>query len=295
VLQRFRRQPRRSEAGAAPAARSGRASAGRGHRSTPIAAIDRVGPGPRERIVRARSTALAPLARRSRLTGDVGHAARASNVFRNEKPLVVAGLAAIRSERVLFAFASHPSNTADGQLRRARHGAALTDGRRGRLEWRGRLKSRRLPSLWSGLRWSWLWLSTRHARRGLARGRNDHELAVLCHGVLVFLAKVSSLDQEVDAGRVHRSAGALPLLTHLEVVKGDRAGVLLPAKDELGLFLAAGLLTPHWHRDGHQNGHDSEHHQQRRHRVPLLVFLPGDFVPRSPLTRSTSPARALTP
>jgi hypothetical protein len=101
--------------------------------------------------------------------------------------------------------------------------------------------------------------------RNSGRNRNDLEVAA-GDRVLVFLSKEALLHEEVDRGR--EVSGA-----HLPLIQVHGARVLLAAKDELGFLLALHFVAPHRHRDGHQDHHDPEAHEQRGHGVSALVAL----------------------
>jgi hypothetical protein len=107
------------------------------------------------------------------------------------------------------------------------------------------------------------------AGRLLARD-DQQELAVLRHRVFVFLPEIPPLDEHVDARR-QRQATAPAQLTHLEVVEGNRAGVLFASEYEFSFLLSTGLLAPHGHRDRHQDRHDRERDEQSRHGVTPRV------------------------
>ena len=98
--------------------------------------------------------------------------------------------------------------------------------------------------------------------------RDDLELPVLGHRILIFLAQESLLDEDVDAlGEVARA--------HLSLEVVDGPGVLLSAENELRFLLPLRLVPPDRHRHGHQQHHDGEADQQRRHGIsPLTVLTP---------------------
>jgi hypothetical protein len=187
-------------------------------------------------------------------------AAWTGNDVERERPLVVSRRAAIRTERCLGALAPHAHDsahdrpTAAGLRRPERRRRRETSSRRTLL------RRRRLPSSLA-LR--------RNPRLILRRHRNDDELSVLRHRILVFLAKEPAVDQRVDTGweRVR-------LLGVLATEERDGARVLLAAEHQLGFLFAPRLLTPYRHGNRHQNGHDGQHDEQRGHGVTLLVTSP---------------------
>ncbi len=216
-------------------------------------------------------------------------AARNRQIRKNEQPLVVAGLAAIRSQGVLFALADHPRDSADrnltalrlierrrpeAELAAWRVGAAA--GRRGLLSAptvlcsaRRRLSRRRLSG--TGLTKVRPRRARPVSRTGLPRGnrahcRHERKFPILCHGVLVLLAKIAAFDQCFNAGRID-----VPGLLILPTVEGDSAGVLFAPEHELGFLLSTRFLTPDRHRDRHQDGHNGQRYQQGRHRVTPLA------------------------
>jgi hypothetical protein len=99
-----------------------------------------------------------------------------------------------------------------------------------------------------------------------ASDRDDLELSILGHRVLVFLPEESLLNQDVDARREVTGA-------HLALVVVDRPRVLLAPENELGFLLALRLVTPDGHRHGHQQHHHADADQQRRHRISALAVL----------------------
>ena len=99
--------------------------------------------------------------------------------------------------------------------------------------------------------------------RDCACGRNDVEVLVRDR-VLVLLPEIPPLDEHVDAGR--QGLGAA-------LEEANRADVLLPAPDELLFLLAAGVVPPHRHRDGHQDRHHRHRDEQRRHRIAAASAL----------------------
>jgi hypothetical protein len=100
------------------------------------------------------------------------------------------------------------------------------------------------------------------ALAGNRTGGGDRQEVLAGDGIFEFLADVTSLDQQIDAG----GQGL-----RFRLVQPNSADVLLAAEDELGFLLALSLVTPHGHRDGHQHRHDRERHEQRRHRVTGLA------------------------
>jgi hypothetical protein len=212
------------------------------------------GPGPASR--RVRPSWRARLAAR----GAAGlHASRPWNVVEGERPLVVSRRATIRTERGLLTLAADALNAANreaGLRTRARLNGSRSSGRLIRAGW-----SAGAGGCLARTRNSWLSLS----------GGDDHELAVLRHRVLVFLAQESALDQDVNAWWKRDGARLLVL----GPVQSDGAGVLLAAPHELRLFFALCLVAPHGHGDGQQDGQDRKGHQQRRHRVAAFISARG--------------------
>jgi hypothetical protein len=100
------------------------------------------------------------------------------------------------------------------------------------------------------------WCGLRHARR------DELPLAFLGKRILVFLPEVPAFDEHVDVRR--KGAG-------LSLIGGNRARVLIAAKDRFFFLLALGLMSPHRHGDGHEDGHDGHHDEQGRHRVSTLA------------------------
>lgn len=180
-------------------------------------------------------------------------------VDEDERPLVVMVPPLVEANRFFLALAHHAHHAAG-------HGAA-EPGARGRRAGAKpssrRTAAARLRAAGAGLP------ATGAAAAGrlpalagdAAAGRNRDEVFA-GDRVFEFLADVTALDQDVDAGGQRLG---------LRVVEPNRADILLPAEDELGFFLALRLVTPHGHRDRHQHRHHGKRHEQRRHRVACLA------------------------
>lgn len=188
-------------------------------------------------------------------------------VDEDELPFVVMRPALIGPDRFRGALAGDAKNSTlrpSGTLRTERRGWSV-------LGWT-RLSSR--PSLPAAPR-SWCGLTSLPAAPGRWGGLTNLACCSACRaqrdeitvrdGVLVFLAKIVPLDQYVDA------RGQILILC---LIQPDRANVLQAAEDKFFFLLALRLVTPDWHRDRHQDGHDRQHHEQRGHRVAALVETP---------------------
>jgi hypothetical protein len=234
--------------------------------------------------VRTTTTALGTTAGatgKSTSTGAAGLAAAARSagllVHEDERPLVVMVPALVEANRFFLALAHHAHHAAGDRAAEARGltaakptrglAAKPAAGRTGaeNLRTGGAAAGRLRPTRTAGLPGA-----TPAARLGAtlagnaAPGRNRQEVFP-GDRVFEFLADVTPLDQCVETRRQG---------LRLRVVEPNRADVLLPAKHELGFFLALGLVTPHGHRDGHQDRHHGERHEQRRHRVTGLTLTP---------------------
>ena len=187
--------------------------------------------------------------------GRVGRRHGAARTWRDvelEQPLVVTRGAAVGADRGLLALAANSRDAARHLAGRLRRRVAPAWGRS-----KAAACARRSPARLVGACSRY----TRLLRAELQR----QELAVFRHRVLVFLAQEPVLDQKVEArGQCVRQVGVL------EPEEGNRARVLLAAEDELGLFFPLRLVTPDWHRDRQQNGHDGERDEQRRHGISAL-------------------------
>jgi hypothetical protein len=106
---------------------------------------------------------------------------------------------------------------------------------------------------------------------GNAAGGRNWDKVLPGDRVFVLLADVAPLDERVNAGG--QCLG-------LRAVEPNRTDVLLAAEDELGFFLALGLVTPHRHRDGHQDRHHRERDEQRRHCIACLAACFAEAVQR---------------
>jgi hypothetical protein len=112
-------------------------------------------------------------------------------------------------------------------------------------------------------------LASTRGRLGLVQ---DLKFAVRHHWVPVFLAQEFLLEQDVDGWR--------KCSRKLALKQADGAGVLLAAKDELGLAFALHLVSPGRHGDGHQDGHHGQRHEQRGHHITLFVPALSHFLTR---------------
>jgi len=117
----------------------------------------------------------------------------------------------------------------------------------------------------SGLRTRRLTSSDSAGRRDLSGLRRalgpSHEVEIVTgNGILVFLAQEVPLHEGIHVGRQHARTGS-PL------EQPDRTCILLPAKDQFFFLFAPGRLFPDRHGSGHENRHDAQRHEQRRHRV----------------------------
>jgi hypothetical protein len=207
----------------------------------------------------------------STTVGRVGHGHRPARTRRDverERPLVVARRAPVGADRGFRALAAHAHHPAGGRhvrlKRRVVVAAARLSGARSGRPWRRssarRSSARRSSARRSSARRIDSWL--------LASDPYQLELATFGHRVLVLLTKEPALDEGVDTGR-ERVWDVRVLVPE----ERNRPRVLLSAKDELGFFLAAGLVPPDRHRDREQNSHDGERDQQGRHRVSAFRVL----------------------
>jgi hypothetical protein len=190
----------------------------------------------------------------ARYTWPVAHAAE------QEQPLVVVSAASfVEAERRFLAFAPDAHDSAAGSLAAG--------------EWRG--AGRRIAGRWSAQACRWragastaagLLRSRTSLARDSARGKDDVPLSVLGHRVLVFLAKETTLHQNVEAGWIITAA-------HLAHVEIDGACDLLTPEHEFGFLFALRLSAPNRHRDAHHDHHDADADQQCGHRVSALAAL----------------------
>jgi hypothetical protein len=201
-----------------------------------------------------------------------GHAAPAGSahllLLERERPLVVMVPAVEDADRLCLALAAHPEQAAwDGAAWRRPADAGLRAWRSGRGDtgtW-GRATTAGRGGTAAGARRAGLTRRTTLTRLTGCRGR-AHEIEVVVRDrVLVLLAEEMPLDEHIHARREHP---VLPL------EQANRAGVLVPAEDELFFLLALRLLAPHGHRDGHQDRHHRQRHEQRGHRVTSLALTP---------------------
>ena len=163
-----------------------------------------------------------------------------------ERPLVVMVPAEVKPDRFVFALA------ADAHQAAGNHAAAdCAARRRARAIRRGPARRSSAPTP--------LTLLTGRARRA------DVIEVVVRDRIFVLLAEVVPLHEHVDA----RREGAILLLE-----QANRTGVLLSPEDELGFFLPLRLVAPHRQRDGHQDRHHSQRHQQRGHRITARAACP---------------------
>jgi len=217
--------------------------------------------------------------------GRVGHRhgpARPFGDIERESPLVVACLASIRAQRIFGALTADSHDAAPRHRLAARLRESAWVRKSAWLQecpWlRGAAWLREPATLgetaWlrqsasGALRRGSLGGCSRNAGSGLPSDRQDDELAVLRHRVLVFLAQKPALDEHVDARRP-----GIRVVLVLVFEESNRARVLLAAPDELSFLLAASLMPPDRHGDRHQNRHNSQRDQQGGHRVTPLAAL----------------------
>ena len=168
--------------------------------------------------------------------------------------------AVVETNRCLLALADDADNAALGTA----HNSAWTHGPCPRGRHAGRhiraASSARsgaaAPSGLSGL------LRPCHCGAGGLRGRERVEVFA-GDRVLVFLPEKFLRDKHIDI----RGECAHELATE----EFDSPCVLPPSENELGLLLTLGHLFPDWHGNGHQDGHDTQGHDQSRHRVAAIV------------------------
>jgi hypothetical protein len=95
--------------------------------------------------------------------------------------------------------------------------------------------------------------------------RRGQEVEVLAGDrIAVFLSEEVSVDEHVDAGRKHARTRSL-------LKESNGSGVLLTPENELSFFLTLSGLAPRRHDGSHEDGHDAQTDQERRHRVSLLT------------------------
>jgi len=208
------------------------------------------------RLIGTRLTAFRRVTERER-------ASRGWRIAVEKRHLVVSCRTAVRAQRRFGTLAAHTRDTAH-----QRCAATLTaSGGLGTARDLGIHRRRSVAP--RRIRWC---RGLRLTRLLLSPHRYKDPLAILRHGVLVFLSKETPLNQNVDAGR--KRVGILRVPSSEE---SDGARVLLTAEDQLGFLFAARLLSPHGHCHGHQYQHDRQHDQQGGHRITL-------FLPHSRLT-----------
>ena len=98
------------------------------------------------------------------------------------------------------------------------------------------------------------------------RSDPDHVEIFISDWIDIFLAEELALNEDVDARR--KGIGVLG------AVQRDRARVLLAPEDQLRFLLALGFVPPRGEGDAHENGHDGQADEQRRHCVTALVLDP---------------------
>ena len=186
-------------------------------------------------------------------------AARSVHHVERERPEVVSSLVLVDPDRRLGALAGDAHDAAADEttlltrlaLRRRRAAAAA------RLRRCGAAWLRRCGAAW--LRrcgTAWLPLSV--------ADRNRAELAIRRHRIFVLLPEVASLHEDVEARR--------EVVSVLGSKEGDRTSVLFSPKRQLRFLFTTGKMAPGGQRHGHEDGHDGEADEQRRHRITPLVF-----------------------
>ena len=178
-------------------------------------------------------------------------AARSVHHVERERPEVVSSLVLVDPDRRLGALAGDAHDAAADEttlltrlaLRRRRAAAAA------RLRRCGAAWLRRCGT-------AWLPLSV--------ADRNRAELAIRRHRIFVLLPEVASLHEDVEARR--------EVVSVLGSKEGDRTSVLFSPKRQLRFLFTTGKMAPGGQRHGHEDGHDGEADEQRRHRITPLVF-----------------------
>jgi hypothetical protein len=102
------------------------------------------------------------------------------------------------------------------------------------------------------------------SRDRIRAGEERLKLTVLRHGILVFLAEITSLNQNVDARR------KAPVF---ELVKSYGSRVLLAAENQLLFLFPLGLEAPGRGHSHQQNGHHAQRDEQRRHGIAAISIL----------------------
>jgi hypothetical protein len=198
------------------------------------------------------------LGARSLLTGVLGTrhvAARAVHHVERERPEIVSSLVLVDPDRRFGALAGDAHDAATNEATRL----TLSALRRGRaLRSRHAAASCRRRCASAGLRRSAARLPLR-----VADG-NRAELAVRRHRILVLLPEIAALHEYVDTRR--------KVVSVLRSIESNRAGVLLAAKDEFRFLFPAGEMAPGRQRHGHEDGHDGEGDEQRRHRITPSIY-----------------------
>ena len=172
-----------------------------------------------------------------------------------ERPEVVSSLVLVDPDRRFRALAGDAHDAAANEAARLTLGAL----RRGR-----RLRSRHAAA---SCRWRCASARLRgSAARLCLRVADGHhaELAVRRHRVLVLLPEIAPLHEHVDA---RRKVVSVP-----GSIESDRASVLLASKNEFRFLFAAGEMAPGGQRHGHEDGHDGEGDEQRRHRITPGIY-----------------------
>ena len=199
-----------------------------------------------------------PLGAGALLTGVLGPghvAARTVDHVERERPEVVSSLVLIGPDRRFGALAGDAHDATANEATRLPLSAL----------WRGRALRRRHAAAACRWRRACAWLRRCGARLplGVADG-NRPELAIRRHRILVFLPEITPLHEHVDARR--------KVVSVLRSIERDCAGVLLAAKNEFRFFFPAGEVAPGGQRHGHQDGHDGEGDEQRRHRITPGIY-----------------------
>ena len=93
----------------------------------------------------------------------------------------------------------------------------------------------------------------------------DHVEIFIGDRIDVLLAQELALNQDIDTRR--KGVGVLG------AVQRDGARVLLTSEDKLRFLLALGFVPPRGKGDAHENGHDGQADEQRRHCVTPFLTL----------------------
>ena len=182
-------------------------------------------------------------------------AARPVHHVEGERPEIVPSLILVNPDRRFGALAgdAHDAATDKAATLRSRRAA-------------GPLRSGRAAGpLWSRCAAASLRRRAAATLRSLRVADGNHaELAVRRHRVFVLLPEIPPLHQHVEARR--------KVVSVLGSIEGDRASVLFAPKRQLRFLLATGKMAPGGQRHGHEDGHDGEGDEQRRHRITPGIF-----------------------